>query len=137
MKKNVNRYGFIIAAAIVVSSIGFSPAAQANNFTDNNPVELKLVSQEKDSRTFELAIGNAEAAEYKVVIRDENYTVVYADKLKGKNLCRKFELRSEDPLNSSETLTFEIINLATGKSVVYKISTITRVERATEITVAK
>ncbi len=137
MKKNVNRYRLFIAAAMVVSSIGFAPATQAKSFTGTNPVELKLVSQEKDSRMFELVIGNAEAAEYKIVIRDENYTVFYAAKLKGKNLCRKFELKNEDPINSGETLTFEVTNLATGKSVVYKINTITRVEKKTEITIAK
>jgi hypothetical protein len=137
MKKNVNRYRLLIAAAMVAGSFTFAPAAQAETFTGTNPVELKLVSQEKESRMFELVIGNAEAAEYKIVIRDENYAVLYADKLKGKNLCRKFELKNEDPLNSGETLTFEVTNLATGKSVVYKINTITRVERKTEITVAK
>jgi hypothetical protein len=137
MKKNVNRYQLFIAAAMAVSSIAFTPAAQAESFTGTNPVELKLVSQGNESRMFELVIGNAEAAEYKIVIRDENYTVFYAAKLKGKNLCRKFELKNEDPINSGETLTFEVTNLATGKSVVYKINTITRVERETEITVAK
>jgi hypothetical protein len=137
MKKNVNRYQLLIAAAIAVSSIAFTPAAQAESFTGTNPVELKLVSQEKESRMFELLIGNAEAAAYKIVIRDENYTILYADKLIGKNLCRKFELKNEDSVNNSETITFEVTNLATGKSVVYKINTITRVERNTEITVAK
>jgi hypothetical protein len=137
MKKNVNKYRLFIAAAMVVSSFTFAPAAQAENFTGTNPVELKLVSQEKESRIFELVIGNTETAAYKIVIRDESYTILYADKLKGKNLCRKFELKNEDPLNNGETLTFEVTNLTTGKSVVYKINTITRVERKTEISIAK
>jgi hypothetical protein len=137
MKKNVNRYRLIIAAAMVVSSVAFAPSVSANNSNGTNPVELKLVNMYNESPVFELVISNAEAAEYKVIIRDENYAVLYADKLKGANLSRRFQLKNEDAIGNGETITFEVINLATGKSMVYKISTVTRTERKTEITLAK
>jgi hypothetical protein len=137
MKKNANMYRLFIVAAIAVSSFAFAPAAQAGLFNGTNPVELKLVSQQNESRLFELLISNAEMAEYKIVIRDENYAVLYADKLKGANLKRRFELKSEDPVLNEGDLTFEVTNLTTGKSVVYKINTVTRVQKETEITVAR
>ncbi len=137
MKKNANMYRLFIAATFAVSSFAFIPSARAGFYNGTSPVELKLVSQKNESRIFQLILNNAEVTEYKIVIRDENYTVLYADKLKGKTLNRKFELKSEDPLINEGALTFEVTNLATGKSVVYKINTVTRVERETEITVAR
>jgi hypothetical protein len=137
MKKNANMYRLFIAAAIAVSSFAFAPAAQAGFFNGTSPVELKLVSEKNESRIFQLILSNAEVTEYKVVIRDENHTVLYADKLKGTKLNRRFELKSEEPLINEGTLTFEVTNMATGKSVVYKINTVTRVEKETEITVAR
>jgi hypothetical protein len=137
MKKNVNKSRLFIVAAMLVSSIAFTPAAQAGTANGINPVELKVIERENESPIFELVINNAETAEYKVVIRDENYTVLYADRLKGINLNRKFQLNNEDAISNGEIITFEVTNLATGKSVVYKVNTITRVEKETKITVAR
>jgi hypothetical protein len=137
MKKNVNRYRLFIAAAFFTMSTAFVPAANAAIFTGADPVELKLVSQKNESRIFQLVISNAEAVGYKVIIRDENNTVLYADKLKGANLSRKFELTCEDAQAADTVLSFEVTNLATGKSVVYKINTVSRTARETEITIAQ
>jgi prophage tail gpP-like protein len=137
MKKNVNKSRLIIAAAMLVSSVAFTPSANAGTTNGTNPVELKLVAHQSESPVFELVINNAETAEYKIVIRDENNTVLYADKLKGKNLNRRFQLKNEDAISNGETITFEVTNLETGKSVLYKVNTVTSIKKETTITVAR
>ena len=63
-------------------------AVFANNGKD--PVELKAISNLNKKPVFQLKMNNADAGEFVVRVKDGNGDVFYSERLKGKNVTRKY-----------------------------------------------
>jgi hypothetical protein len=135
MKKLMNNYRLLAVAAAVMVSTSFATVAQASGGTNKAPFELKWIGNQDESPVFKLALNNATAGEYSIVIKDENNQVLYAEKLKGSNLTRMYQLQNQGTEDMDAKITFEVTDRSTNTTVVYKVSTLVQLQTTTDVTI--
>lgn len=131
MKQVINNMKTVVAAFVLVLTLGFANNSFANNGENTNAVELKYLGNLKNQPVFQLNIKGAADAEFMVRITDEANNVVYAEKLKGQDISKKFQLSDEALENS--LLTFEIINKKDNSVTTFKVRNNTRTVQDIEI----
>ncbi|MBL7751071.1 MAG: hypothetical protein JNN29_06795 [Chitinophagaceae bacterium] len=131
MKQVINNMKTVVAAFVLVLTLGFANTSFANNGENTNAVELKYLGNLKNQPVFQLNIKGAVDAEFMVRITDEANNVVYAEKLKGLDISKKFQLSDEALENS--LLTFEVINKKDNSVTTFKVRNNTRTVQDIEI----
>lgn len=130
----MNKTRTITLGFIAIFIMGF-----AQNVTSKphpNAIELKASSNFKKQPVFELSMNNTEVLEYLIKVKDENGNLLYSEKLKGKNVSRKYQLDiSEEELNDAFRIQLEIVNLNTNETFTYNVIRNNRTVQ--DITVAK
>ena len=115
----------ITMGLFTLCTMGLSQATFAGLKTDD-PIEFKFVGKIKNRPVFQLNLNNNEAEEYFIRIKDENYDVLYSEKVKATdaNFSRKYGLDiEEDDLNAPGfAVIVEVTSTKTRKTQVYKIS---------------
>lgn len=137
MKKLMNNYRLLAVAAAVMVSTGFATVAQASGGNNKAPFELKWIGNQNESPVFKLALNNETAGDYSIVIKDESNQVLYAEKLKGSNLTRLYQLQNQGFDESETKIIFEITDRSTNKTVVYKVSTAVEYRTATDVIITQ
>lgn len=136
MKKLMNKYR-ILAIAAVMASFGFATVAQAAGGNNKAPFELKWIGNKNESPVFKLALNNATAGDYSIVIKDVNNQVLYAEKLKGSNITRLYQLQNQGTEDGDTDILFEVTDRSNNATVVYKVNTSVLFQRTTEITITQ
>lgn len=131
MKKVMNNMKSIVTTLILVMTLGVTQSAFAFTGDKNQSIELKYLGQLKNQPIFQLTIKGAPEAEFVLRITDEANNVVYAEKLKGQDISKKFQLDDEALENS--LLTFEIVNKKDNTVTTYKVRNNTRTVQDIEI----
>jgi len=83
-------------------------------------IQVKLISNADESPVFQLDVNNKEVEEFYVTIKDSFGNTLYADKVKGSLISRKFKLNPEGMID--ETIRIEVKSKKTNKSEVYTIN---------------
>jgi hypothetical protein len=135
MKTAVNNFRLLAAAMIIIFSLSLTPAANANGTNGNLPVVVKCIGYQNESPIFHVSFGNEAEEEFLFTIKDVQGNLIYSDRLKGKNIERKFKLVSEDV--PYDEFNFEFTNVKTNTSVKYKVVAKTRIVNDTEVTKVK
>jgi hypothetical protein len=136
MKKLMNKYR-ILAIAAVMASFGFATVAQASGGNNKAPFELKWIGNKNESPVFKLALNNATAGDYSIVIKDANNQVLYTEKLKGSNITRLYQLQNQGTEDGDVDILFEVTDRSNNATVVYKVNTSVLFQRTTEITITQ
>jgi hypothetical protein len=111
----------IIAIALVALTLGLSTATLANDEGGiKNVTELKFIGNMENQPVFQLSLNNTEEDEYSITFRDETGNVLYADKVKGANITKKFMLKADEI--GDATLNVVVKSKKTGKTEVYSIN---------------
>jgi len=136
MKQAIKTTRMITMGLFTLCIMGLSQATFAGVKT-GNPVELNYIGKIKNHPVFQLNLNNNEEEEYFISIEDENYNVLYSEKVKGVNLSRKYQLDiDEADLNDPGFgVRVEVTSAKTHRTEVYKISSKTSV--ISNIVVAK
>ena len=82
--------------------------------------ELKVISNANEAPVFQLDLNNKEVEEFYVTIKDNLGNTLYADKIKGSNISKKFKLNTDGM--SDESIRVEVRSKKTNKSEVYTIN---------------
>ena len=117
--KQFKKYG-IMAIALVALTLTFSTTTLAND--EEGPktaTELKFIGNLENQPVFQLTL-NGEEDEYSITFRDEFGNVLYADKVKGANVIKKFLLKAEEI--GDATLNVVVKSKKTNKIEVYTIN---------------
>ncbi len=136
MKQTIKTTKMITMGLFTLCTMGLSQATFAG-LKSENPGELKYIGKVKSQPVFQLSLNNNDADQYFITIKDENYNVLYSEKVKGENIARTYRLDIDDAeLNSpSFAVRVEVTSAKTHKTEVYKISSHTSVTE--NIVVAK
>lgn len=136
MKQTINITKMITMGLFTLCTMGLTAPTFAGAKSEN-PAELKFVGKIKDQPVFQLNLHNKDAGEYFINIKDENYNVLYSERVKGTEISRNYQLDIDNAeLNAvGFGVTVEVISVKTHKTEVYKISTHTSV--TSNIVVAK
>jgi hypothetical protein len=125
MKQAIKTTRMITMGLFTLCTMGLSQATFAGVKTDD-PIEFKFVGKLKDRPVFQLNLNNNETEEYLIRIKDENYDVLYSEKVKAKdaNFSRKYALDiDEADLNAPGfAVIVEVTSSKTHLTQVYKIS---------------
>ncbi|MEO8416112.1 MAG: hypothetical protein ABI472_20795 [Ginsengibacter sp.] len=123
MKQTIKTTRMITMGLFILCTIGLAQATFAGAST-GDPAELKFIGKIRNQPVFQLSLHNTEAGEYFINIKDENYNVLYSEKVKGENLSRKYQLDiDEADLNAPNFgVRVEVTSARTHKTQVYKVS---------------
>jgi len=94
--------------------------ASATDEKKPSSIEVKMISAVDETPVFQLDLNNKEAEEFYVTIKDNFGNTLYADKVKGSNISKKFKLNPEGM--TDETIRIEVKSKKTNKSEVYTIN---------------
>lgn len=121
MKKAINKARIITTALSIVFFLGCSQAAMSTS-KDQSPVAFKFMGKQNAGPLFRLTMNNSEADEFLIKVKDADGILIYSEKLKGKNIDRKYQFAITDELYESFNVRFEITSTKTHETFVYKVS---------------
>jgi len=132
MKQIINNTKTIAIALVTILAIGAtSPVFAAPKAED--PVELKFLGNVKNQPVFQLSLNNKANAEYYVIVKDKNNSVLYSETVKGENIVRKYRLNSDELEVSG--ITFEVTEKKSNETSVYEVNT--NVRTINEVSISK
>jgi hypothetical protein len=121
MKTIMRNYG-IMAIALVAFTLAFSTTTLANNEKEKvaSAIELKFIGHYENQPVFQLNLNNKEEDEFTITFRDDYGNVLYAGKVKGSNISKKFMLNTEEI--GENILSVEVKSKKKNQSEVYQIN---------------
>jgi len=116
--KNVMSKKTILIAIIAVFSAAFTNPAMATTKTDPPVTEVKYLGFVGNNPVFELNLNGLHSDNYLISIRDASGTVIFSERLNGKNISRKYRIDTEEAIPEGG-LRFEVKSLKTKKTDIY------------------
>jgi len=121
MKKVMSKNKAIIIALMAIISTSFSNPVLATDKKNDPPgVEFKYLGFLDKNPVFEIIMNNTKDDNYMITIRDESGTVLYSEKLSGKNLSRKYRIDTEEEI-AEGSLRFEVRSVNSKKTEIYLV----------------
>jgi hypothetical protein len=119
MKKVMSKNKAIIIAVMAFFSTSFStPLSAMDKKSDPPGVEIKYLGFQNRNPVFEILTNNLQADNFLITIRDEEGTVLFSEKLSGKNLSRKYRIDTQEEITKGG-LRFEVRSVNSKKTEVY------------------
>jgi hypothetical protein len=119
MKKVMSKNKAIIVGLMAIISTAFSnPVSAMDKKSDPPGVEIRYLGFVKKNPVFEITTNNLQADNFFITIRDEAGTVLFSEKLSGKNLSRKYRIDTEEEI-ADGGLRFEVRSVNSKKTTVY------------------
>ncbi len=119
MKKVMSKNKAIIIALMAIISVSFSNPVLATDKKNDLPgVEFRYLGFQNRNPVFEIIMNNTEHDNFIVTISDGSGTVLFSEKLSGKNLSRKYRIDTEEEI-AEGGLRFEVRSLSKKKTEVY------------------
>ncbi|WP_276485032.1 hypothetical protein [Paraflavitalea pollutisoli] len=109
-------------AILLIAFVALSTTTLANGEKTpaTSTIELKFIGHYENQPVFQLNLNNATEDEYAITFRDEFGNVLYAAKVKGSNISKKFMLNTEEI--GDNVLNVEVKSKKNDKSEVYQIN---------------
>lgn len=129
----MNKSKATLIAIIAVFTVALTNDATATIKTDPPVTALKYLGFVERNPVFELTLNNIEAESYLINIRDQSGTVIFSERLSGKNISRKYRIDTEDEIPEGG-LRFEVKSLKSKKTDVYIAGMTENVTREVAVT---
>jgi hypothetical protein len=119
MKKVMSKNKAIIIAVMAFFSTSFStPLSAMDKKSDPPGVEIKYLGFQDRNPVFEILTNNLQADNFLITIRDGEGTVLFSEKLSGKNLSRKYRIDTQEEITKGG-LRFEVRSVNSKNTEVY------------------
>jgi len=119
MKKVMSKNKAIIIAMMAFISTSFgNPVSAMDKKSDPPGVEIKYLGFQDKNPVFEILTNNRQADNFLITIRDKEGTILFSEKLSGKNLSRKYRIDTEEEI-AKGGLRFEVRSVNSKKTEVY------------------
>ncbi len=83
--------------------------------------QVEFVGKINNTPVFRLAINNEDTVEYSITVKEAGGDVLFFEKVKGSKIARSYQLDT-DNVDLIVGTTFEVTNLKTNSTTVYRIS---------------
>ena len=110
----------IVALMAAIGTTFASPVLANYDPHEPSGVEVKYLGSVQKNPVFEVNLTNNEGDNFIVRILDVTGTVLYTEKLEGKNISRKYRIATEEELENG-SLRFEIRGIKSKKTEVYAV----------------
>jgi hypothetical protein len=134
MKVLKNNKAIVIAMMAIISTSFINPASAMDKKSDPPGIEIKYLGFQEKNPVFEINMNNGLTDNFIITIRDITGTILFTEKLSGKNLTRKYRIDTQDEITDG-SLRFEVRSISTNKTEVYKVGVSENITR--EMTVNK
>lgn len=118
MKKVMNSNKAIIIAVAAVFSLVFANPVFGMDKNPDPGVMVKYLGLQKSNPVFEININKAETEKFVITISNASGTVLFTEKLTGKNIIRKYRIDTKEEIEEGG-LRFEVKTVSTNKTEVY------------------
>ena len=129
----MNKSKAILIAIMAVFTTVLTSPAMATVKADPPVTEMKYLGIIERNPVFELKLNGIYADSYLINIRDASGTVIFSEKLSGKNISRKYRIDTEDEIPEGG-LRFEVKSLKTKKTDIYVAGMTENVTREVAVT---
>ena len=117
----MNKNKTMIVALMAILTTAFSnPVTAMDKKSDPPGVEIRYVGFVSNNPVFEITTRNAVADNFIITIRDESGSLLYSEKISGKNLTRKYRIDTEEEIRKGG-LRFEVRSVNSKKTQVYTV----------------
>jgi len=132
MKSTIKNLGMTLIA-VVALTLAFANTTLANGEKNPNTssIELKFIGKYENQPVFQLNLNNAQEDEFTITFRDDYGNVLYAAKVKGSNISKKFMLNTEEI--GDNALSVEVKAKKNDKSDVYQINRVSNLVEETTV----
>ena len=130
--KVMNKNKAIIIAMMALISTSFNPVSAMDKKSDPPAIEVKYLGVQEKNPVFEINLNNAQAESFIVTISDGTGTVLFSEKLSGKNFSRKYRIDTEEEITDGG-LRFEVRSVNTNKTEVYIVGVSENITRGMTI----
>jgi hypothetical protein len=127
MNNKMSKNKAVIIAIAAFIGVAFVNPVRATE-TDPPGVEVKYLGFQQSNPVFEIVLHNHEIDNYIITIKDETGHILYAEKLKGKNLSRRYRIDTEDEI-AAGTLLFEVRSVNAKKTEIYTVGVTETIKR--------
>ena len=110
----------IVALMAAIGTTFTSPLLANTTPTEPSGVEVKYLGSVQRNPVFEVNLKNEAGENFIVRVLDATGTVLYTERLEGKNISRKYRIATEDELESG-SIRFEIKTVGSKKTAVYAV----------------
>jgi hypothetical protein len=117
MKKVMNIKTAIIIAIAIFSTAFTTPVIVVEKNTDPG-VEVRYLGFRERNPVFQININKAETENFVITIRDVSGTVLFSEKLTGKNISRNYRIDTMDEIEKGG-LRFEVKSVRNNTTEVY------------------
>src|SRR5688572_19944685 len=128
MKKVMRTKAFIVAVMAIIGTSFSDPVLATETNSDNPGIEIRYLGFQQKNPVFEIVIKNIKEDSFIIKIRDESGTVLYSEKLSGKNLSRTYRIDTEEQITDGG-LRFEVTSVSNKKTDVYIVGVTESVSR--------
>jgi hypothetical protein len=97
----------------------------AQGLNDNAPSLIKYLGGNNDELLFQMEYDNQTAESFLVIIKDEDGTILFTEKVKGKRFSKKFQFSRAEM--GSQKLIFSVVTTKEKQTEVFQVATSTRV----------
>ena len=137
MKKVMSKNKAIIFGLMAIISTSFSnPVSAMDKKSDPPGVEIRYLGFVNKNPVFEITTSNVQADNFFITIRDEAGTVLFSEKLSGKQLSRRYRIDTEEEI-ADGGLRFEVRSVKSKKTEVYIVGVSENITREMAVTKIK
>jgi hypothetical protein len=109
-----------VTVLVLTVSVAFANGEKNPKTNVTNSIEVKHIGNYENQPIFQLNLTTAEADEFTITLRDSDGNVLYADKVKGTNITKKFLLTTQEI--GDNLVTIEVKAKKNAKADVYTIN---------------
>ncbi|HJS54869.1 MAG TPA: hypothetical protein VJ765_10005 [Chitinophagaceae bacterium] len=128
MKNVMSKNKASIIALMAMIGLAFTNPVVANAKTDPPVIEIKYLGVRENNPVFEIIMNNSQTDSFIITIRDEEGTLLFSEKLSGKNMSRQYRIDTEDEIPEGG-LRFEVKSVNSKKTEIYMAGTTENVKR--------
>lgn len=123
MKLTIRKTATIAMSLFTLCTLGLKSVTFAGAKNDN-PVEVKFISEINSLPVIQLNINNSESGEYFITIKDMNYHILYCEIVKGVDISRTVKLNMDkEEINTPRFMVrVEVTSTETHNTEVFNIN---------------
>ncbi|MGN6417927.1 MAG: hypothetical protein ACTHMC_10575 [Pseudobacter sp.] len=110
----------LVTVLVLTVSVAFANGEKNPKTNATNSIEVKHIGNYENQPIFQLNLTASEADEFTITLRDSDGNVLYADKVKGTNITKKFLLTTQEI--GDNLVTIEVKAKKNAKAEVYTIN---------------
>ena len=128
MKNVMSKNKATIIALMAAIGMAFTNPVVAKAKTDPPVIEIKYLGVRENNPVFEIIMNNSRADSFIITIWDEQGTLLFSEKLNGKNMSRTYRIDTEEEIPEGG-LRFEVRSVNSKKTEIYIAGTTENIKR--------